>query len=1259
MLSSAAATDVAPFEAELRSTFGAALAELPVRAMQFARGAARAAGRDEAFERALAVARLLLVQGADPETIAAAVVSQAIPERDLDLEAVQAAFGPELTALLRGLARAGRIESLNATGTDLEQLRKMLLAIAEDVRVVLIKLAERVVYLRSLTKADEALRRAAGTQTLELFAPLANRLGVSDMKWELEDFAFRYTEPDLYRKIAQLLDEKRSEREAYIQRVIDQLHGELQRDGHPGDDPGTAQAHLLHLAEDARQERRVRGPLRHPRGARDRAQRARVLHGAGRRARPLDAGRGRVRRLHRAIPRPTTTARCTPRWSGPRARRSRCRSAPTRCTSTPSTASRPTGATRKARRADKAFDAKIAWLRQVLAWKHEVLGGEVSDKARRGLFEDTIYVLTPQGRVVDLPAGSTPIDFAYHVHTDLGHRCRGAKVDGQMVPLNYKLANAQRVEIMAAKQGGPSRDWLSPQQGYLASPRAMAKVRQWFRHEDFEKDVASGRSALDKELHRIGAVSESHEQIAAACGFPKLEDFLAALGRGEVTSRQIEIAVRGEAPQQQPAAPAPCARRGEAVVRRAGAGCQQHRHDDREVLQAGAARSHRGIRHPRARRDGAPPGLRERHGPRGEPARAPHAGRLGQDRGGGAVLRRPGGGRDRPPGPAARRERGHRPRAHQRDRGEHALARGPCIHALHRAGRQRRRDHPRAAPGEGRPRRRHGAAAVRIATLKDLEARLNEPLPVHERVRLLNGISEALYERDAARGADLAREAVALARASGDLPGEAQACYCLGRNLHSLGDYPGVLEAQDTAVALFRAQGDLEGEARCRNLLGITWRQLSDYGRALEMYESALKGFREVGDLKWQARVISNIGNIEIQLGNHTAALELFDQALDLRRQTGDNEGAGFDLNNAAFGHVQRALQLRAAGDMASCQLECESALKLLDRALEVARQYGYKRLEAICLQTMGEAYLAMARPEVALGMADQFLALARESGDPWIEAYGLSCVGEIRHQLGQEAEAMELLGRALAAFEALGSRDETARVLRILSQAHEVAGDLTAALACLRRSAALEQQLKSEDTERRARALAARRRVEHAAEEAERYRRLAMEDSLTGLPNRRQLDEQLGAMMREARERGSVVTLALADVDHFKGINDRFSHAVGDEVLRCVGEILRAHCRSGDIAGRYGGEEFVLVFRGLDMRAASEACERVRHGVEAFDWHSIHPQLRVTLSMGLAASSSFDHPQGLLDAADHWLYEAKHHGRNQIQPLVFVPASA
>jgi len=541
--------------------------------------------------------------------------------------------------------------------------------------------------------------------------------------------------------------------------------------------------------------------------------------------------------------------------------------------------------------------------------------------------------------------------------------------------------------------------------------------------------------------------------------------------------------------------------------------------------------------------------------------------------------------------------------------------------------------------------------------LQHLEARLHEPLAVPERVRLLNQIAEALYERDAVRGAVLAREAIELARAMGDVAAEAQGLYCVGRNLHAQSDYPAVFETQDTALALFRGLGDAEGEARCRNLLGITHRQLGDYGQALEMYESALKGFREAGERRWEARVLSNIGTIEVQLGNHDTALELFGHALAIRAEIGDTEGQAFDRNNIAFGYVQRAMGLRAAGDETGARAECKNALEELERALSIARHYGYKRLQAVCLQTMGEAYQAMSQPEVALDIAQEFLVLARQSGDKWIEAYGLSCVGDIRHQMREDERAIEPLRAALAGFDALGARDESARVLRVLSQAHERLGELNEALACLRRAGAIEQRLKSEETERRARALSAQRRLEQASREAERYRRLALEDALTGLANRRQLDERLGALLREARTRGSVLTVALIDVDHFKGINDRFSQAVGDEVLRCVGETLRAHCRLGDVAGRFGGEEFMVIFRSLDMRCAAETCERMRRAVESWDWQSIHPQLRVTLSVGLASSASLDHPEGLVDAADHWLYEAKRHGRNQVQPLVLAPA--
>jgi len=553
VLSPPVATDIAPFEGELRTAFGAPHAELPVRALHFVRGATQAAARAEPLERALATARLLLAQGADPETIAAALVSQAIPEREIDFESIQAAFGDELARLLRGVARAGRIESLDTAG-DPEQLRKMLLAIAEDVRVVLIKLAERVVQMRSLTKADEAIRRAAGAQTLSLFAPLANRLGVSDLKWELEDFSFRFTEPDLYKKIAQLLDEKRSEREAYIQRVIEKLRGELSGVGIQAQIQGRPK----HIYSIWRKMGGKHVPF-------DKLYDIRAVRVIVRNVRECYTVLGVVHDLWRPVEGEFDDYIANPKANdyqslhtaviGPEGKTLEVQIRTEEMHQHSENGVAAHWRYKEGTRSDKAFDSKIAWLRQVLAWKQEVLGEGAVRPAAKAVFEDTIYVLTPQGRVIDLPKGSTPLDFAYHVHTDLGHRCRGAKVDGQMVPLDYKLANAQRVDIMAAKQGGPSRDWLSPQQGYLASPRAIAKVRQWFRHEDHERDVAEGRAVLDKELSRLGATSHSHESVAHACAFPKLDEFYAAIGRGEVTMRQIEIAVRGEAPAPAAAPP--------------------------------------------------------------------------------------------------------------------------------------------------------------------------------------------------------------------------------------------------------------------------------------------------------------------------------------------------------------------------------------------------------------------------------------------------------------------------------------------------------------------------------------------------------------------------------------------------------------------------------------------------------------------------------------------------------------------------------
>jgi GTP pyrophosphokinase len=202
---------------------------------------------------------------------------------------------------------------------------------------------------------------------------------------------------------------------------------------------------------------------------------------------------------------------------------------------------------KEAARADPRFDRRLSWLRNILDWREDLAdAAELAESFRGELFDESVYVLTPQGRVIDLPQGATPVDFAYHVHTDLGHRCRGARVDGQMVPLNSTLANGQMVEIVAAREGGPSRDWLNPALGYLHSHRARAKVRQWFNSRALDETIAQGRAALEKELHRLGASGVGLEDLAARLGYARPEDLFAAFLRGEIGARQLQVAVRGE-----------------------------------------------------------------------------------------------------------------------------------------------------------------------------------------------------------------------------------------------------------------------------------------------------------------------------------------------------------------------------------------------------------------------------------------------------------------------------------------------------------------------------------------------------------------------------------------------------------------------------------------------------------------------------------------------------------------------------------------
>jgi GTP pyrophosphokinase len=527
------------------------------RAWAFCEATSAATAGAERWQRAKPVAQLLWEIEADDDTLVAGLIAETLGEGQHDWKPIADAFGADTLAIVQGVLRASRVESVHAQsgpGSNVEVLRKMLLALADDVRVVLILLAARVVMLRELTRAPEEARQQAATLTRDLYAPLANRLGVFQIKWELEDFAFRFLEPELYKRIAGYLDGKRGEREGWIANLVAELRNALAVSGVTAEVMGRPK-HLWSIHRKMQSKNLPFEKLYDVRAVRvlvdSVADCYKVLSLVHDRWAPV-AGEfddyiaqpkaNNYQSLHTAVVGP-----------GGKTLEVQIRTHAMHVASEHGVAAhwRYKEAGKGARtQADKRHEEKIAWLRQVLEWKSElVASGEFSAEVRKALFNDTIYVLTPQDKVIDLPAGSTPVDFAYHVHTDLGHRCRGAKIDGHIVPLNTPLKNTNRVEILAAKQGGPSRDWINPQLGFLASPRANAKVRAWFRQEYFEVDVAHGRQTLDRELARAGATAIALDKVVQWLGHRDLDECLAAIGRGEITPHTIEVALRQREPE--------------------------------------------------------------------------------------------------------------------------------------------------------------------------------------------------------------------------------------------------------------------------------------------------------------------------------------------------------------------------------------------------------------------------------------------------------------------------------------------------------------------------------------------------------------------------------------------------------------------------------------------------------------------------------------------------------------------------------------
>ncbi len=499
------------------------------------------------------------------------------PVLELDTDAIRRVrdkFGATIAALAEGVLRMSAISALStrreenlkpeAQAAQLEALRKMLLAMVQDVRVVLIKLADHTQDLRYAVKSgNERARRETAQLTRDIFAPLANRLGVWQLKWELEDLAFHIIEPETYKDIARLLDDKRVNREGYIAQVLADLKGVLARAGIKAEVMGRPK-HIYSIYNKMRRKHADFEALHDVRAVRVLVDDVKDCY----------AVLGMVHNLWSPIPKEFDDYIAKPKGNNYRSLHTAVigpegRSVEVQIRTHEMHQSSELGVAAHWRykeggrqsKGHKDYDGKIAWLRQILDWKDEVRdSGELAEQFKTGLFDDTIYVLTPQGRVIDLPVGATPIDFAYHVHTELGHRCRGAKVDGAMVPLNTVLHNGQQVEVTTVAQGGPSRDWLNPQLGFIKSQSARARVRQWFNRLNHDADVAQGRALLDKELQRHGLTALNLDKLAESEGYTALEDFLADIARGDVGPKRLQDALR-PAPAAEPAVEMPAPRK--------------------------------------------------------------------------------------------------------------------------------------------------------------------------------------------------------------------------------------------------------------------------------------------------------------------------------------------------------------------------------------------------------------------------------------------------------------------------------------------------------------------------------------------------------------------------------------------------------------------------------------------------------------------------------------------------------------------------
>ncbi|MGB2826587.1 MAG: bifunctional (p)ppGpp synthetase/guanosine-3',5'-bis(diphosphate) 3'-pyrophosphohydrolase [Dehalococcoidales bacterium] len=497
---------------------------------------------DPYVEHPVQTAMILAELQLDAASLAAALLHDVPENCGIPVEKIKDKFGLEISRLVDGVTKLGKV-SLQAAGTapreaQAENLRKMLVAMAEDLRVVFIKLADRLHNMRTLDALAPEKQQSVAQETLEIYAPLAHRLGIWELKWHLEDLAFQYLEPEKFRRIVTLLAARRMQRENFIAQVTDILKKELDKAGLRAELSGRPK-HIYSIHQKMERGRDFNDIYD--------LLALRLLVNT---VPDCYSVVGIIHSLWHPMPEEFDDYIASPKPNGYQSLHTAVMCFGT----TPLEVQIRTREMnyndeygvaahwcyKQGQKADLHFEEKIGWLRQLVEWHRELSGSEeFLESVKTDIFIDQVFVYTPKGDIKDLPRGSTPLDFAYRVHTELGHRCIGAKVNGRLVPLDYELKNGDVVDIMSTKgEKGPSLDWLNPHLGFVRTSHAKEKIRQWFKRQERAENIERGRQILDKELRHLGITIE-REELAELCNFSNAEDFLAAIGYGGISTHQI------------------------------------------------------------------------------------------------------------------------------------------------------------------------------------------------------------------------------------------------------------------------------------------------------------------------------------------------------------------------------------------------------------------------------------------------------------------------------------------------------------------------------------------------------------------------------------------------------------------------------------------------------------------------------------------------------------------------------------------------